>query len=134
MTTVFHNPERYSNTVDLYQLATTPPLHEMRLYHPLLPWDVDIRAGSSSGITICDILTQLCSYLQSSIVDVDYFNNVLSPGDREQLGYAYRLRNEGSQEGLAKGAYKVDFLGPQVLFRGLARTREGWLIKTTNFY
>jgi len=134
MTAVFHNPERYLNVVDLFQLATTPPVPTLQLYHPLLPWYVDIQAGSTSGVTIYDILTQLCTSLQMPIADIDFRNDVLSSDDRERFTDAYNLRNSGSPEGLAKGISKVDFLGPNVLFRGLTRRREGWLIKTTSLY
>ncbi|KAF9075417.1 hypothetical protein BDP27DRAFT_1257111 [Rhodocollybia butyracea] len=132
--TVFHNPERYCNTVDLYQLATSPPTHEMELYHPSLPWNIHIRASTPSGITIYDVLFQLCHQLQAPIVETDFNNDILSSDDRERFIDAYHLRNAGSATGLAGGVRKVDFLGSHVLFRGLVRTREGWVIKTSSFY
>ncbi|KAF9075418.1 hypothetical protein BDP27DRAFT_1031864 [Rhodocollybia butyracea] len=132
--TVFHSPERYCNTVDLYQLTTSPPTHEMQLYHPSLPWNIHIRASTPSGITINDVVFQLCHHLQAFIVDTDFYNDILSSGDRERFIDAYNLRNAGPAGGPAGGLRKVDFLGSQVLFRGLASTREGWLIKTTGLY
>ncbi|KAJ3739607.1 hypothetical protein DFH05DRAFT_525760 [Lentinula detonsa] len=133
-TVVFQNPERHFNIVDLHQLATTPPTHEMQLYHPLLPWFVNVRASTSSGITVGDLLQQLCANLEANIVPTDYNNNVISAEDREQIANAYHLRVSESLKSLARGVRKIDFLGPQVLFRGLTRTREGWFIKTTSLY
>ncbi|KAJ4479392.1 hypothetical protein J3R30DRAFT_2755930 [Lentinula aciculospora] len=128
-TTVFHNPERHSNMIDFHQLATNPPTHEMQLYHPLLPWYVDIRASTPSGITIGDILNQLCNSLETSIVQADFYNRALTSDNREQILNAYHLRN-------AKGSAmcRVDFLCSQFLFRGLTRTREGWLIRTSSLH
>ncbi|KAH7876914.1 uncharacterized protein C8R40DRAFT_1096415 [Lentinula edodes] len=132
--TLFHNPERYSNIVDLHQLATSPPTHEMQLYHPLLPWHVDIRASTPSGITIGDILQQLCNSLRTQIEETDYSNDVLTWDEKHQIVDTYCLRNGGLPRSLAEGICRVDFLGPDVLFRGLTKTREGWLIKTTSLY
>ncbi|KIK67908.1 hypothetical protein GYMLUDRAFT_36712 [Collybiopsis luxurians FD-317 M1] len=125
-TTLFSNPERPSTLVDMYQLATTPPTHEMKLYHPLLPWYIDVYASSSSGITVYDVLYQLCASLQDPIVHSDFYNDVITAEEREQVAYAYHLRGD-----LPGGMRKVDFLGPQIIFRGLRRTRDGWYIKTT---
>ncbi|KAF5390538.1 hypothetical protein D9757_002599 [Collybiopsis confluens] len=125
-TTLLHNPERYSTLVEMYQLATSPPTHEMKLYHPNLPYDVNIHASSSSGITVHDVLYQLCESLQEPIYQSDYYNDILSAEDRERLLFAYQLRGQP-----AGGLRKIDFLGSEVVFRGLRRTREGWYIKTT---
>ncbi|KAJ3971391.1 hypothetical protein EV361DRAFT_911568 [Lentinula raphanica] len=132
-TVVFHNPDRHSNTVDFQQLATNPPTHEMQLYHPSLPWYVDIKASTSSGITIGDLLEQLCLSLEANVVQTDYYNNILCSDDREQIVNAYHLRN-GGLPSLARGIRRVDFLRSQVLFRGLTWTGNGWLIKTTSTY
>ncbi|KAF9075134.1 hypothetical protein BDP27DRAFT_1212985 [Rhodocollybia butyracea] len=101
----------------------------MQLYHPFLPWDIHIQASSTSGITIADILSQLYYQLQSSIVKTDYNNDVLSSDDKERLDSGYHRRNSDSG-GQAGTVRKVDFLGLDFFFQGLARTREGWLIKT----
>lgn len=128
---MLYNPVRPCNTVDRLQFATDPPTHEMRLYHPFLPWDVHIRASSPSGITIQDILCQLYCQLQAPIVQTDCENDILSLDDKERLSNGYR---NSISRGLAGGVRKVDFLGLYVWFQGLARTREGWLIKTISLH
>lgn len=56
---------RQINDVDFQQLATIPPVHQLRLYHPLLPWYIDIKSSRDNGIQIWDVFFQIHTQLVS---------------------------------------------------------------------
>ncbi|KAG6918652.1 hypothetical protein DXG01_012771 [Tephrocybe rancida] len=121
------NLPRYSNDLDLYQVATTPPVHELCLYHAKLPWTITIQATQSNGITIGDIFCQMYENLSRQITAQDFYNVVLSAADREELTASYVCRCAPREDGVLR----MDFLGPDIMFLGLVKGKHGLLeIKT----
>ncbi|KAG6877782.1 hypothetical protein C0993_003983 [Termitomyces sp. T159_Od127] len=122
------NLPRHSNDVDWYQVATVPPMHELHLYHHKLPWIITIRATQTNGITVGDIFDQIYENLSTRITRQDLYNDTLSSSDREEMTTAFYYR-QGSKTG--DGMLRMDFLGFDVVFQGLAKGKNGLLeIKT----
>ncbi|CAA7270027.1 unnamed protein product [Cyclocybe aegerita] len=122
---------RPPNPLDLFQLATSPPTFRMILWHRKLPWYVKIEASTLNGITVQDVLSGMYQSLRRPIGQHEYYTNALSSADREMLSVAFQQRCRGDAKEIAGGVRRVDFLGREVGFVGLARSRRGmWEIKT----
>jgi len=127
----FPNLGRPSNSLDFCQLATTPPVDELCLWHPRLPWYVHIQASHSNGVTIQDVLCQLHDQLMEGICASHFWNTELSARDREEIDCAFAHRCEGNQQRWERGVVKMDFLRFDCVFLGLAKSKDGmWEIKT----
>ncbi|KAI3611567.1 hypothetical protein WG66_007762 [Moniliophthora roreri] len=121
-----HDEHRDLSRADNYQLATVPALRFMRLYHPLLPWYVDIMADDPSGITVKRVIETLRDELARCITTQDFYNDTLTPEDRERIRAAHKDRSSGDY------TRKVDFLMNQTVFNGLIRGRDSmWLIRSS---
>lgn len=117
--------------LDIAQFATTPPARFLRLFHPKLPWYIDIQPLRPNGIIVGDVLFQLYAQLRQQILPQHYWNDVLSQQDRSEISNAYMRRTRESDEG--HGILWIDFLCDEVVFEGLIRTKGGlWEIKTRN--
>ena len=122
---------RLSNTIDFYQLTTTPPIHHMTLWHPKLPWQINIEASQPNGITIYDFFRQIHQQLHQPIAQEEYYTDELAADDREMLIMAFQSRCAVSPDQLSAGVQRIDFLGPEVCFIGLKHRRGGkWEFKT----
>ncbi|THU90323.1 hypothetical protein K435DRAFT_864413 [Dendrothele bispora CBS 962.96] len=59
------------------QPACTPPVNMMRLYHPRLPWYIDVvqtRAGAGGqGVTVGDVIVQVWRSLQAQVGQEEYY-------------------------------------------------------------
>lgn len=119
------------NEVDLAQLAAYPPAPVLRLYHPKLPWYIDIHQSHPTGVTVFDVLAQMSLQMQAPIHGRHYYNDVLDAADRAALGKTYKERCRGRSGQSRKGIFHVDFLGEKFIFSGLARGKQGmWEIKS----
>jgi len=124
--------QRRHNDLDFAQLATHPPTHTLRLYHPRLPWYIDINQSHPNGVTVFDILTQMYEQLMQQITGRHYWNEDLEDVDRARLGTAFQERCNGDRGLIAAGVRRVDFLERRLLFEGLVRGRNGmWEIKAS---
>jgi len=113
------------------QFATTPPANVLRLFHPRLPWYIDVTQLHPNGITVMDIIGQVYTALTQQILPRHYWNDVLTAGDRAEIGKAYGRRVALLGGGAENGILWIDFLSEDVIFEGLARTKGGlWEIKT----
>ncbi|KAL1745483.1 hypothetical protein HDZ31DRAFT_36308, partial [Schizophyllum fasciatum] len=123
---------RFATDADLFQLALQPATHEPAyLFHPRLPWIVRVRPGSPTGLTIRDVFEGLCAALHRQIRVHHLYNEVLNGDDRDAVSAAYKARCKGDHELYAEGVKRIDFMGPEVIFCGLAKARNGlWEIKT----
>lgn len=122
---------RPSNTIDFYQLITSPPIHHMTLWHRKLPWQINIEASHPNGITIYDFFQHVYQQLNQPIAQEEYYTDELAPGDRELLTMAYQIRCALFPDHLPAGVRRIDFLGREVCFIGLKRSRGGrWEFKT----
>ncbi|KAH0578199.1 hypothetical protein H2248_004074 [Termitomyces sp. 'cryptogamus'] len=101
------------NHIDFTQLATNPPVNQMRLFHPLLPWYIDVYKNIDSGVTVGD-----------------YYNEELGSEIRGRIARAYQSRTQGTAEKW-KGIKWVDYLEDRCIFVGLVKSRDGmWEIQT----
>ncbi|KAG5641438.1 hypothetical protein DXG03_005231 [Asterophora parasitica] len=124
----FLDLERAANQLDFFQLATSPAVNEMWLYHPLLPWYIEVHALQANGITLWDIFTQIHQHLTKPVLGQEFYNEVLTATDRELVITAYSYRLGGQKE---ESLRRMDFLGFDVMFCGLAKGKNGlWEIKT----
>ena len=122
---------RLTNTIDLCQLITSPPIHHMTLWHRKLPWKFDIEASQPNGITIYDLFRHLYQPLHQPIAQEEFYTDELAPGDREELIMAFQTRCAMFPDQLLAGVRRIDFLGQEVYFIGLKRRQGGnWEIKT----
>jgi hypothetical protein len=127
----FMNLDRPCNSLDFCQLATTPPVDELCLWHPRLPWYIHIRASQDNGITVQDVLCQMHDHLTEPIRANHYWTVELSPKDREEIRGAFQYRCDENQKLWSKGIARIDFLRFDCVFMGLAKSRDGmWEIKT----
>ncbi|KAF9468223.1 hypothetical protein BDZ94DRAFT_852532 [Collybia nuda] len=128
---MFLNLRRESNQLDLFQLATMPPVHEMCLWHPRLPWYVHIEASQPNGITLADIFTQMYDQLHEGITSNHYYNVLLTSTDREEISIAFAQRTHGFPVLQHKGIMRIDFLRSDIICVGLSKSKDGmWKIKT----
>lgn len=103
----------------------------MRLYHPKLPWYIDIHQSHPNGVTVFDILVQMHMQLMTQIQGRHYWNEELQEEDRAKIAAAFQARCDGDAQEAANGVRQIDFLGRKVLFEGLSRGKNGmWEIKT----
>jgi len=103
----------------------------MRLFHPRLPWYIDIQQSHPNGVTVYDIFSQMNQQLHQPIQSKHYWNEDLGELDRSSISDAYQARCKGDLRLLATGVLKVDFLGKKPIFEGLTRASKGlWEIKT----
>jgi len=127
----FMNLGRPSNSLDFCQLATAPPVDELCLWHPRLPWYIQIHASQSNGITIQDVFCQMQDHFAEPIWANHYWNVELSSKDREEMRGAFQYRCDGNRKLWKKGIARIDFLKFDCVFMGLAKSKDGmWEIKT----
>ncbi|TFK19929.1 hypothetical protein FA15DRAFT_154143 [Coprinopsis marcescibilis] len=132
---LLHLPTSNGPITDLHllQLATTPPIHQLHLYHPKLPWPILVKSGNPNGLLISDVLSGIYSSLMQPITLADYYNAEMTAEDREQIEGAYRVRCRGDLGMLKGGVRRVDWLGEDVGFVGLEMPRWGggmWEVRT----
>ncbi|KAF8208095.1 hypothetical protein K438DRAFT_1574893, partial [Mycena galopus ATCC 62051] len=99
-----------------------------------LPWYVDVT--NAQGVTLLDVLQTLFDELNQPIVARDFWNDEMRLQDRDRLMCAFKeqcsINGREYATEIAKGVKRVDFLGPDVIFVGLVRKKNGvWEIKTT---
>ncbi|KAG6887732.1 hypothetical protein C0995_013287 [Termitomyces sp. Mi166 len=123
----FPHLRRLYNHIDFAQLATNPPVHKMRLFHPLLPWYIDVEQHQENGVTVQDVIMQMHIELQTQISARHYFNEELGSSGRERIARAFERRTQGpeGEEERKKGIRRVDYLEDRVVFVGLVRARDG---------
>jgi hypothetical protein len=125
----------HGDNVDFDQQALTPHASRMTLYHPKLPWYVDIHQSNPTGVTLQDVLVQLSSQMRTRIRTRHYYNDSLNDSARTALGLRYIARTEGREREGERGIVQVDFLGEKFVMEGLVRGNKGlWEIKTRKKY
>jgi hypothetical protein len=81
-------------------------------------------------VTIHDVLFGIYTQLRRPISQDEYYTDALTARDREILGLAFEERCGGDMREIAGGVRRVDFLGREVGFVGLIRSRKGvWELK-----
>lgn len=129
----FTHLNRPHNQIDFDQMACQPPVDSMRLYHPRLPWYIDIHRRHPNGITVGDVFEQMHVALLQPITGRHFWNEDLRDTDRAAINAAFRDRVDGDEAYMQKGVMKVDFLGMtgDLIFQGLMKGKNGmWEIRT----
>ncbi|KAK7038972.1 hypothetical protein VNI00_010364 [Paramarasmius palmivorus] len=120
-----HDQHRDLSFADVHQLATEPTSRFMRLYHPLLPWYIDVSADDPSGITVKRVMETLVCDLSRVVLQSEVFNEKVTADERERIFVAQKGRCDGVMR-------RMDFLMNRSVFNGLERGKDGmWLIKTS---
>ncbi|KAF9052164.1 hypothetical protein BJ165DRAFT_1340180 [Panaeolus papilionaceus] len=102
----------------------------MRLFHPKLPWYIDIVARHTNGITVVDLFEQMHRQLHTPILGRHFWNDELGQEERGEITRAFVRRCRGEVEKVRKGVVQLDFLGRKVVFEGLVRGPKGiWEMK-----
>ncbi|KAG6896833.1 hypothetical protein C0992_005788 [Termitomyces sp. T32_za158] len=110
--------------------ATDPPVEQMRLCHPLLPWYIDVHQSQPTGVSVQDVFMQMFSELQLQISTTHFQNTEMETAGR--VARAFERRTQGNRQEWLKGIKKVDYLEDKIVFVGLERTGKGlWQMKTT---
>jgi len=116
---------------DLARFVTEPPVQYMRLYHPRLPWYIDVTASDPVGATLQELFARIHKILSSPISASDFFNTDVTDQERGKITMAWRERCQYNKELMSQGVKRVDFLMKDCIFIGLAKGKEGmWEIKT----
>ncbi|PPR06030.1 hypothetical protein CVT24_004700 [Panaeolus cyanescens] len=119
------NLNRPLNSLDMAQLALQPATSNMRLYHPRLPWYIDIVARHTNGITVADVFEQMHRQLHTPILGRHFWNDELGEEERGEITRAFVRRCRGRAEVVQRGVVQLDFLGRKVIFEGLVRGARG---------
>jgi len=123
--------DRAANALDFFQLATSPAIRNLLIWHPKLPWKIEIEATNFIGITIQDVLTGIYQHLRSPIGHEEFYTVELVSEDRELISTVFHERCSGDPREISGGVRRVDFLGREACFIGLSRSRNGtWEMKT----
>jgi hypothetical protein len=126
----FLNLNRPHNAIDFAQLACQPSAPFLRLFHPRLPWYIDIQQVHPNGITVVDMLTQMHAQLHTPIYPRHFYNEELTDADRAEITKAFQVRCRGDSTFIRRGVLQLDFLGEKVVFQGFSRGPKGlWEIK-----
>ena len=122
---------RLYNDIDMVQLATSPPADQLRLYHPRLPWYIDVFKTAPNGITIKDVLWAIFHQLCSQIHQRHYYNEELDDAHRGVLSAAFSDRCNNPSVDREKGILQIDFLADKYVLLGLVKGKNGmWELKT----
>lgn len=122
---------RRHNDLDFAQLATSPPAPELRLYHPRLPWYIDIVQSHTNGVTVYDVLVQMFQQLDLPITGKHWWNEEIDDVLRGKMTAAFHGRTAGNGDEVARGVKRVDFLRGRYIFEGLVKGRNGmWEMRT----
>ena len=118
----FRNLQRDHNDIDFAQLVLQPSSPFMRLFHPRLPWYIDIQQSHPNGVTVYDVFSQMNQQLHLPIQGKHYWNEDLGESDRSSISAAYQARCNGDTKRMTTGVLRVDFLGKKFIFEGLTRS------------
>ena len=130
-TLTFREVHRAVLASDFSRFACEPPLPYMRLFHPRLPWYIDVHASNPTGVNLGDLFMSIWASLRWQIQKSDFWNDELSESDRNKISYAWKVRCNGDGTEQRSGVRRVDFLRRHVVFEGLVKGRNGmWEIKT----
>jgi hypothetical protein len=103
----------------------------MRLFHPRLPWYIDVHATNPTGVDLSDLFQMIWKCPRWPINQADFWNDELSGGDRDKISHAWRVRCDEDSFERGCGVRRVDFLRRHVVFEGLVKGMNGtWEMKT----
>jgi len=126
----FLHLQRQHNELDFAQFATSPPSPELRLYHPRLPWYVDVMQSRTNGVTVYDVLVQMFEQLDMPITGKHWWNDEIDDVLRGKITAAFHERTGSNTDQVRRGVKRIDFLKGKFVFEGLVKGRNGmWEMK-----
>ncbi|KAJ3855959.1 hypothetical protein EV368DRAFT_33550 [Lentinula lateritia] len=124
---IFPYLNRPPNNIDFAQMACEPASPHMRLYHPRLPWYIDLMSASAVAASRAGaVIEGVWRELQRQITSRDFYNEEMGTLDFGHFG-------EGETREMSKGVRRVDWLGMEEdwVWTGIVRKSSGmWEIKT----
>jgi hypothetical protein len=130
LTLMFRELGRPPLADDMDHSVTRPATQYMRIYHPRLPWYIEIRANGAPYISLANFFQQLFAAMNKPISKHDFYNNELDDEDRDLLTHAYLGRCRSEEEKM-EGVKRVDFLRGKSEWMGLMPGKNGmWRLKT----
>lgn len=130
LTLMFRGLDRPPLATDMDHSITRPPVQYMRIYHPRLPWYIEIKPNGAPYISLADFFQQLFAALNKPISKPDFYNNELDNEDRDMLTRTYLERCRTEDEKM-EGVKRVDFLRGKFEWTGLVPGKNGmWRLKT----
>lgn len=111
-----------------HQLAVDPSVSKMRIFHPLLPWEITVRGVHGHAIRIVDVLRQIERCLHTNVRRRDIDNVEITSDHRARINLAFGRRVNG------QAIQRIDFLEHEYIFSGLEKVIGGsWRMKTLRF-
>jgi hypothetical protein len=108
----------FSSALDEY--ATIPSAAHMAIHLSPHPWDIDVV--NVRGITVRDILNQICDAMHFHVGQSEFM--ALDHSGRLAATSAFQGR-DGANSVHQSGLRRFDFLGGDRFFIGLAKARDG---------
>lgn len=105
-----------------------------RIIHPRLPWYIDVVPVQHvyPYITVGDVLNYIAMQLHQTIMMRHYWNDDLGQRERREVAVAFQKRCDGDVVKRSWGVVQMDFLGKQVVLKGLWEGDNGmWIMETT---
>lgn len=137
--TLYTRMNRAMNRVDFSQMATMPAAGFMRLYHPNLPFVIDVTTDLKNGVSVFDVLQKIFVQINQQIRGRHYWTEALTSGDRRALETAFSERvvqfagEPVGSDMWNRGFCQIDFLGAagrKFIFEGLVKGKNGtWEMK-----
>jgi hypothetical protein len=106
-----------------------PTVPWIRLYHPALPWFIDVIQGNANGVTLWDVMSQVHEQLMIPLTEGDVWNELMTDGIRRKIVQAYRERcgidstHRLISDGPRLDPVRLDVLGSDCAFEGL---KDNW--------
>lgn len=124
--------EHTLSPLDFTRFACEPPLPRMRLFHPRLPWYIDVHAQNPAGVMFLELFMAIWCCMFTLVREDDFYNSRMNPDAQEQIKRASEERcSTGTSEAHATGIRRVDYLMGHVIMQGLKKAGDGmWEIKT----
>ncbi|GJE85318.1 hypothetical protein PsYK624_013970 [Phanerochaete sordida] len=110
--------------------ATTPPVAELKITHPDLPWLINVSMSghfSNTCVTVGDVLQQLYQTLRLNVSRTEYeIAEKTGPGATTAISSAFELRTRLAGEYVVlerkRGVRRIDFLKGKTQFAGFTAT------------
>ncbi|KAK0454139.1 uncharacterized protein EV420DRAFT_622442 [Desarmillaria tabescens] len=111
-----------------HQVAVDPSVSNMRIFHPLLPWEITVRGVHGHAIRIIDVLRQIDRSLHTNVRRRDIDNVEITSDHRARINLTFERRPNG------QAIQRVDFLEREYIFMGLEKVIGGsWRMRTSRY-
>ena len=106
----------------LQEPAVYPASTLLVLSIPSLPLWATVEVRNNHGVRACDVLARIRDVLNRSVSPTEMGAMVSISAAASEY---FRARTHADPREFAQGVKRIDFLGPNVFFAGLTRSRDG---------